>query len=333
MKNYDLIRISQDKLAKQILDKMYPNSQFDDKKREEKSLQDIKWTLIFISEALKTNNLKILKEYIKWLNKLFEGLNLDPIHTENLIKITAEVIEAEFPEYDIYKFLKDLNNIEEPLQKETNLFQSNVDEYLSFLLDLKRSEAENVIDNLINNGASIQDVYIYVLQAALYEVGNLWHMGKISVGKEHYCTAITQFIMSKMYSKIFESPKNDKKLLACAVGSELHEVGIRMVADIFALNGWETLYLGANLPIEEVIKVGVNFKPDIIALSITMPYHISNLIDAVSKLRDCREFSNTKILIGGLPFRNNKELVAEINADGYAENAREAVEVAERLLS
>ena len=91
--------------------------------------------------------------------------------------------------------------------------------------------------------------------------------------------------------------------------------------------------MGANLPIEEVIKVGVNFKPDIIALSITMPYHISNLIDAVSKLRDCREFSNTKILIGGLPFRNNKELVAEINADGYAENAREAVEVAERLLS
>ena len=327
-----MIRINQDELAKKILDKMYPNSKFDDKLREEKSLQDIKWTLIFISEALKTDNLKILKEYVKWLNKLFEGLNINPIHTDKLMQKTAEVIEAEFPEYRINEFLKDLYKVEEKLQEEPNIFQAYLDEYLSFLLNMKKAEAEEVIDNLVDKGTSLEDVYIYVLQMALYEVGALWHSGKISVGKEHYCTAITQFIMSKMYTRIFDSPKNGKKLLACAVGSELHEVGIRMVADIFALNGWETMYLGANLPIEEVIKVGAEFKPDIIALSITMPYHISNLIEAVSKLRESTEFNNTKILIGGLPFKNNRELVAEIKADGYAENAREAVEVAERLL-
>jgi hypothetical protein len=71
---------------------------------------------------------------------------------------------------------------------------------------------------------------------ALWVYDLLCHIMK-DLDREHYATTVTQTVMSQFYDDIFDQPRKSRALVSCAVGSELHEMGIRMLSDIFEYNG------------------------------------------------------------------------------------------------
>ncbi len=99
----------------------------------------------------------------------------------------------------------------------------------------------------------------------MHEIGDLWHRNVITVDKEHYATSVNQTVMSGFFDEIFERPRKNRTLVAGAVGSELHEMGIRMLSDIFEYQGWDTFYLGAALPEQAVLEAIGEHKPDLVA--------------------------------------------------------------------
>lgn len=62
------------------------------------------------------------------------------------------------------------------------------------------------------------------------------------------------------------------------MGSELHEIGARMVADLFEYHGWDSIYLGAVVPAEAIKLLGEH-RPDL--RPSTMPRYLSPLPEAV----------------------------------------------------
>ncbi|WP_025719581.1 cobalamin B12-binding domain-containing protein [Paenibacillus sp. 1-18] len=60
--------------------------------------------------------------------------------------------------------------------------------------------------------------------------------------------------------------------MAACVGSEQHEIGLRMLADLFEMDGWDTYYLGANVPDWSLVQAIVSYKADVVAISATMAY-------------------------------------------------------------
>ena len=106
-------------------------------------------------------------------------------------------------------------------------------DYLEHLLKGERGMAGDKVLELVDNGIAVKDIYLKIFQPVLYEIGRLWQMNVINVAQEHYCTASTQMVMSRLYPFIFTGEKKGKKLVAASVSGELHEVGIRMIADIF----------------------------------------------------------------------------------------------------
>lgn len=56
---------------------------------------------------------------------------------------------------------------------------------------------------------------------------------KITVDAEHYCTSVTQMAMAQMYPVLFANERKNKTLLCACPGTELYEMGARMVADLF----------------------------------------------------------------------------------------------------
>lgn len=135
----------------------------------------------------------------------------------------------------------------------------------------------------------------------MYEVGNLWHQNIITVDKEHYCTTTTQMAMSQFYPLIFSRPRKNCKFLSCSVGSELHEMGIRMLSDLFEYQGWDSIYLGAAVPAAAVLTAIRENKPDLVGLSVTMPQYLPLCLDIVRSIRDSG--LSCKIAVGAELFR------------------------------
>jgi len=162
----------------------------------------------------------------------------------------------------------------------------------------------------------------------MYEVGNLWHKNIISVDKEHYCTATTQVVLSQFYPIIFGTPRKGHRILTCCVGSELHEMGIRMLSDLFEYSGWDSIYLGASVPKEAILHAIQEGKPDLVALSVTMPQHLPLCLEIVNAIRE--KYSNIKIAVGGRAFLSTEQLWKKWPVDISTEDAAQLIEWANR---
>jgi methanogenic corrinoid protein MtbC1 len=105
-----------------------------------------------------------------------------------------------------------------------------------------------------------------------------------------------------------------------------------MVADLLTLDGWRTVYLGANLPSPSILKALGDHRADLVGISASMPYHVNPVATLVSIIRDTELPVRPSIMVGGLAFNRVTDLWRQIGADGYAVDGAEAVQVARRLV-
>ena len=170
-------------------------------------------------------------------------------------------------------------------------------------------------------------MYLQILQPSQYQLGFLWQTGKITVAQEHYATALTQTIMAGLYPRIFAGGKKRRKgtvLSACAPG-ELHEIGLQMVTDLLEMEGWDTYYLGANLPVHQVCGELERRGAQLLCLSATILPHVPYLGQVISQVRQDANLAQVKVLVGGRPFKLVEDLWQQLGADGSAGDAQGAV--------
>lgn len=207
------------------------------------------------------------------------------------------------------------------------------DGYVAALQTGNRRQALRVAQEALDNGIDIRDLYLDVFQPAMHEVGRLWESNQFTVAQEHLATAITQSVMAQIYARIFTSPTRGRRVIATCIGGELHELGIRMVADFFEIEGYDVYYLGANMPVPDVVRMINDRRADILALSVTLGSHIPQARSLIQAVRASPRGADIKILVGGQPFNRSPEAFKSIGADFTARDAREAVQrVAEVLV-
>ena len=293
-------------------------------------------------QALEFQSPKLFYEYISWKKVLLNGRNFPEYLLLNDIEILCEVLDELMPEESKVSAMRYLTSALEiysdlpteifPFLRDSCQHYELAQKYLDLLLDGKRHLASKLILNAVDKGVSVEGLYKHVFQPTQYEIGRLWQINRISVAQEHYCTAATQLIMSQLYPIIFNGVKNGLVIVMTCVGKELHEVGARIVTDFFEMEGWDTYYLGAGSPNNSIIKSVGSRHPHVLGISTTMIYGLPTIMDLIEEVRSTPELMNIKVLVGGAPFNIDSSLWKKIAADGFAENAADAVKVAHELV-
>jgi methanogenic corrinoid protein MtbC1 len=194
--------------------------------------------------------------------------------------------------------------------------------FVRFLLEGDSSQAEACARDVFErHGVAV--LYEQVIQPALREVGRLWWTNSITVADEHLATNIAQSAVAGLYPLYRWPARGPRVLLACAAG-ERHEFGLRMIADMLALDGWDDRFLGGDVPNEDLARHAKSFAPRVVAMSVTLVWHIATTMNAMSLVR--RALPSAKVLVGGLA----TECAGwdALGADGVAHSGTEAVEVA-----
>ena len=162
-----------------------------------------------------------------------------------------------------------------------------------------------IAKNFLAENPSIKDLYEDVFKEALYEVGRLWEANKITVATEHLATAITEGILNELYGELDIPEKSTHKVVLACVDGESHQVGVKMVADVFEMNGWESYFLGTGIPITELVKFIQQKEPTVVAISLSIFFNYRNLVEMIAVLKS--EFPNLTIIVGGQGFLHRKE--------------------------
>ena len=311
--------------------------------------RDTRYNADFLYTAWQLRDEKVLSEYARWLYKLMASILRERQTPSETADYTADNFTAirhavqllpEGEKRDTLLHLVDcavesVRAAAAHYDPEPDLrpcrYEQQVTQYLDSLLHKNTRQALYLVQSWLDGGIPLTDVYVEILAESMRRVGELWHTARITVDTEHYCTSVTQTAMAQMYPTLFETARCGRTILCACPGTELHEMGARMVADLFENDGWDSVFLGAAVPEDAMLDAVRENKPDLIALSVTMPQHLMachRLIEAIRK-----EFPSARIAVGGKAFQSTNEIWRSWQVDLYSTDARDLVHRADALFA
>ena len=203
---------------------------------------------------------------------------------------------------------------------------ATADAYLQALRAGDRRAAFRVLDDALDKGARLEELYLETVQPSMREIGRLWQENALTVAEEHLATAITESAMNRIFERgfVWRDERTPKLLAACA-SEERHQLGLRMLCDLLEMEGWETTYLGASVPIESLVSLVQARLPDAVAISATIAPHLPRVRDAIQAIRAAALPHQPIIVVGGRAFHGDPGLARRIGADLTATDAADAV--------
>jgi DNA-binding transcriptional MerR regulator/methylmalonyl-CoA mutase cobalamin-binding subunit len=151
-----------------------------------------------------------------------------------------------------------------------------------------------------------------VVSPILVEIGDRWEHGDLRIAHEHACSAVMRGLLFSLM-RLYPSSDARQRVVVATPAGEDHELGALMVAMLAAMHGWNVLYLGPNLPAEEIAFAVTHVKAELLMLSITnlKPRDSEREIAAVEEAIP----SDVRILIGGRAAKALPQSRAEIAQD------------------
>jgi methanogenic corrinoid protein MtbC1 len=196
--------------------------------------------------------------------------------------------------------------------------------FLDALLARDSARARRVIEDALEDGLPIPDIYLGVLDPALREVGHRWAMGQLNVAEEHYATAVAQSILDGLGRRLRRPPKDGRLAVVSGTPQEQHALGTRVVSDFLETDGWEVLLLGSGAPADDVAALVESEQPDLVALSTATAGVIDGVVELLGALRGLRP--RPCIVAGGQVWTAETSPTAiEFGADFVVQDPRELV--------
>jgi methanogenic corrinoid protein MtbC1 len=184
--------------------------------------------------------------------------------------------------------------------------------FLDALLQGDRIRCRQIIADVIGQGADIREIYIHIFQKALYRVGRLWEQNKLSIAEEHMASQIIDSLVTTAFASLPPQSACGKRCVVTCIDKEFHQIGAKMVSNIFELNGWSSFYLGGNIPWKEVLEVIKEKQPHIVAISFSFYMNYLRFLESLDHIS--KEFPDKQIIVGGQGL--NEELI-EILGQNY----------------
>ncbi|WP_019552338.1 cobalamin B12-binding domain-containing protein [Propionispira raffinosivorans] len=217
-----------------------------------------------------------------------------------------------------------VNLLKNQLLSSNNLVK---EQFLQIILAGEKTTALDLTEKYVHDKETLKDFYLTVIQACLYDIGYLWETQKISVAQEHLASAIVINIMTALYSQYVLGDHKKGTAILATVFNEYHEIGARMSADLLEADSWDVHYLGSNTETNLLLKEIDRLKPDIIGLSISMPYNLANASEIIQAIKK-RTPPSTLVIVGGNIFNYAPDIWIKLKADNLARNAEEFLNLA-----
>jgi methanogenic corrinoid protein MtbC1 len=205
--------------------------------------------------------------------------------------------------------------------------------YLLALLEGRRQDALRIAEEALDDGFDVPAVHAQLIVPALCEIGRLWQRGELNVAEEHRGSRITESVLCALSARMHRPEPNGKRVLITSANGDLHDIGLRMVADQFESAGWESIFLGASTPGEDAARAVEDFQVDCAAIGARLVLHVRAAAELVAAVRATPRGRTLPIVVGGRPFALAPDLARALGADAAARDPAEALAQAERLVA
>ncbi len=200
------------------------------------------------------------------------------------------------------------------------------------ILNGKLEQAVDVTNQAIADGVEPQAIINGYMIKAMEEVGQRFQRGEAFVPNLLMAARAMKGSLDILKPLMKGDASNTLgKVVIGTVKGDLHDIGKNLVASMLEGCGFEVINLGVDVPSEKFIAAIKENNADILCLSALLTTTMNYMKDVIEALKADGLRDKVKVMVGGAPVT---ALFAEqVGADGYSEDASEAVALARRLVS
>lgn len=210
------------------------------------------------------------------------------------------------------------------------------DQYKNLGDAIKKGDVEIGVSEslkLVESGVKPIEIFSECIEPTLAEIGDQFSRLEIFLPEMINSAEVVKAIQSEL-KPLMEAEQeitSKGKIVIATVSGDLHDIGKNIVKAMLEVNGFEVKDLGVDVEAQAIIRSAKETDADIIALSALMipslPF-VKDVIEFVEANEETR--ARFKVMVGGGPV--NREWAGEAGADGYGDDAIEAVDVALQLV-
>jgi methanogenic corrinoid protein MtbC1 len=197
------------------------------------------------------------------------------------------------------------------------------------VIDMDEDKVRNLSEAVVDEGIDAYYAITYGLTAAMDRVGELYVRHEYFVPELLICAdalyAGLQILQPHIKGNEFESKR---QLVIGTVEGDIHDIGKNLVKIMFEAAGWIVHDLGRDVQLYRFVEEQKRTHSDIVALSALMTTSMLAMPRVIKMLRD--ECPDVAVMVGGAPLSH--DIAISYGADGYADNAGEAVHKALKIL-
>lgn len=195
----------------------------------------------------------------------------------------------------------------------------------------KAPETKELVSIAISDGVPLDEI-IATMNLSMEEVGLKFSRNEIFLPEMMVAARAMKFGMEIIEPLIVGRSVSTKgKILIGTIKGDLHDIGKNLVGMMFKGSGFEVVDIGVDVPKETFVEAVRRESPDIVGICALLTTVLPALTEAAAFLREASCDHGFKIMVGGAAV--DAGYAKKILADGYADDAGEAVQVAKRLLN
>ncbi len=166
-----------------------------------------------------------------------------------------------------------------------------------------------------------------LIVGALEEIGRRWECGSASLSQLYLSSRLCEELTDSASEKPVPSGTAARRM-AIAVLDDYHMLGKRLVASALRASGFPVIDFGRMAAGPLVARV-VSEKVEVLLISVLMLPSALRIRELIARLRD--EGQPPIVVVGGAPFRFDRELGQEVGADFSGATASDAVRIVTNL--
>ena len=166
------------------------------------------------------------------------------------------------------------------------------------------------------------------------EVGDLYESGEYYLPELVAAAEAMNLAVAVLQDALVASAANSESkgtVVIATVEGDIHDIGKTIVASLFTAYGYRVVDLGVAVADGVIVEAVAREKADVVALSALLTTTMAHQQSVIEALQDKGLREKVKVLVGGAPV--SADWASRIGADGYGDNAVEAVKVCDALLA
>ncbi|MBF0292036.1 MAG: cobalamin-dependent protein [Nitrospinae bacterium] len=208
--------------------------------------------------------------------------------------------------------------------------QAYLDKFENALLSLDRLAARQILSEIMGrfkkeeSFRTLEGIIVPIME----KIGEGWEKGDVALSQVYMSGCICETLVKELMPAQAGSSQNGKKI-AIAVLEDYHLLGKRMVKSVLLASGFDLIDYGT--------KTAAELASSVIADGVEILLVSTLMLPSAMRVKELRRIladsgNAVKIIVGGAPFRFDKNLWKEVGADATGNRATEAVSLIHKMM-